>query len=143
MAVDLNSFAGGSLLEQFEEAFVKVLDNLIDPNTPYKDKRKIIVDISFIQNEERDDMTADISVKTKLAGRIPVSTKFAIAKDLKTGTLCAEEYGRGIKGQMSIKDYQSKGESARQMEGLMEINGQTVDTETGEVIDFRQKGCRE
>lgn len=135
MALDLNSFAGGSLKEQFERAFLKVLDNLTDYNTPYKDKRKISIDLTFEQNEQRNDMDVKISVKTKLASSAPANTKFAIAKDLETGRLCAEEYGRGIKGQMSITDYP---DAVPELEGLTEIDGKTVDMATGEVIDYRQ-----
>lgn len=49
-----------------------------------------------------------ISVEKKLAQAKPVGTKFAVGKDLSTGEVEAEEYGPGIKGQMSFDDYQEE-----------------------------------
>ena len=55
-----------------------------------------------------------------------METSFAIGKDLKSGELYAEEYGKQIKGQMSFDDIQ---EEQQQI-----VDGKTVDTETGEII---------
>ncbi len=73
----------------------------------------------------------------KLAAVKPVSTKFYTEKDLDTGQIFAQEYGPGIKGQMSFEDLgqDSDGQTTY-------VNGQAVDTETGEVkddsiVDFR------
>lgn len=110
------------------------MKNMQDPNTPWKNKRKINLTLSFEQNEDRTDCTCDISVDTKLASVKPVSTKFCTQKDLTTGKVYAQEYGPGIKGQMSFDDVEKN---------EIEIDGQIVDTETGEikedksVIDFR------
>lgn len=132
--VKLEEFANGALQEKFDDAMDKVLANLMDPNTPWKNKRKIQVEVTFEQNEDRDDTSVNVSVTTKLAPVKPISTKMAIGKDLKTGKLYAEEYGKQIRGQMSIDDYK---------DGLTVIDGNVVDTETGEVtgnvIDLRQK----
>lgn len=62
----------------------------------------------------------------KLAPQTPMETSFAIGKDLKSGELYAEEYGKQIKGQMSFDDIQ---EEQQQM-----VDGKTVDIETGEII---------
>ena len=40
--VDLNQIAGGELAAQFTDALFKVVGNLKDPNTPFKNKRGII-----------------------------------------------------------------------------------------------------
>ena len=75
-----------------------------DPNTPWKNKRKINICLSFEQNEERTDCTCDIAIDMKLAAVKLVSTKFYTEKDLDTGQIFAQEYGPGIKGQMSFED---------------------------------------
>lgn len=135
--VNLEAFAGGALQEKFDDAMKKVLENLMDPNTPWKNKRKIAVEISFEQNEDRDDASVNVSVVTKLAPIKPIGTRMSIGKDLRTEEVFAEEYGSQCKGQMSMEDYQ------RQQEQMAE--GKTVDTETGEikkdakVVDFRQE----
>ena len=134
--VNLETFAGGALQEKFDDAMEKVLVNMTGPNTPWKNKRKIIVEVSFEQNEDRDDSTVNVSVVTKLAAVKPVSTRMAIGKDLETGQVFAEEYGSQCRGQMTLDDYQGQRDQV--------VDGKTVDTETGEireesrVIDLRE-----
>lgn len=132
--VNLETFAGGALQEKFDDAMEKVLVNMTDPNTPWKIKRKITVEVTFEQNEDRDDSTVNVSVVPKLAPVKPVSTRMAIGKDLETGQVFAEEYGSQCRGQMTLDDYQRD----------QVADGKTVDTETGEiregsrVIDLRE-----
>ncbi len=134
--VNLETFAGGALQEKFDDAMEKVLVNMTDPNTPWKNKRKIVVEVSFEQNEDRDDSTVNVSVVPKLAPVKPVSTRMAIGKDLETGQVFAEEYGSQCRGQMTLDDYQSQQDQV--------VDGKIVDPETGEiregsrVIDFRE-----
>ncbi len=134
--VNLETFAGGALQEKFDDAMEKVLVNMTDPNTPWKIKRKIVVEVSFEQNEDRDDSTVNVSVVPKLAPVKPVSTRMAIGKDLETGQVFAEEYGNQCRGQMTLDDYQGQRDQV--------VDGKTVETETGEiregsrVIDFRE-----
>ena len=134
--VNLETFAGGALQEKFDDAMEKVFVNMTGPNTPWKNKRKIVVEVSFEQNEDRDDSTVNVSVVTKLAAVKPVSTRMAIGKDLETGQVFAEEYGSQCRGQMTLDDYQGQRDQV--------VDGKTVETETGEiregsrVIDFRE-----
>ena len=102
-ALDLKNIAGGALQEKVDAAMRKVLDNMQDPNTPWKVKRQITVKIAFTQNEERDDTAVDLSVETKLAPVSPVRTRMTIGRDLRDGEVYAEEYGRQITGQMSLE----------------------------------------
>lgn len=121
----LQEIAGGALQEKFSKAFEKVIDNLQDVNTSYKVKRKITISLDFVQNETRDDVQVHVSVAEKLAPQSPMTTAFLIGKNLETGEMYAEEYGKQIRGQMSLDDY-----SHRQV-----VNGKEVDTDTGEIID--------
>lgn len=134
--VNLETFAGGALQEKFDDAMEKVLQNMTDPNTPWKNKRKILVEVTFEQDEERGDASVNVSVVPKLAAVKPVSTRMAIGKDLVTGKCYAEEYGNSIRGQMSFNDLGNHNEVV--------VDGKRVDTETGEikdsssqVVDFR------
>lgn len=111
--VSLEEIAGGALQEQFGKAFERVVDNLADPNTSFKEARKITITLKFTQNEQRDDVACDVLVTEKLAAQAATRTAFAVGKNLRTGEMFAEEYGRN---QMSIGDL-------------------NVDTETGEVIE--------
>ncbi len=102
--INLEQFAGGVLSEKFTRAFMQVIHNMQDVNTSSKEKRGITVNISLSQNEARDDVEADIVVKTKLAAVLPGKTQFFVGKDLDTGEIEFEEYGNRsmIRGQMSI-----------------------------------------
>ena len=129
MDISLHDLAGGALQEKVNQAFEQVMKNMQDPNTPWKNKRKINLTLTFIQNEDRTDCTCDISVDTKLAAVKPVSTKFCTEKDVSTGEIFAQEYGPGIRGQMSFEDVEQNTEDK-----TVEIDGSIVDTETGEIV---------
>ncbi len=127
--LDLQNIAGGALQEKVDDAMRKVLENMQDPNTPWKAKRHITIKIAFTQNEERDDTAVDLSVEMKLAPVSPVRTRMSIGRDLRDGKIYAEEYGRQIKGQMSLElDQNQPGET-----GLDE-----ADTKEDKVIDLRK-----
>lgn len=127
----LEEIVGGALQEKFSKSFEKVIENLQNPDTPYKNAREITIKMKFTQNEIRDDVKCAVSVTEKLAPQTAMSTSFAIGKNLKTGELYAEEYGKQIKGQMSINDYQKETKE----ESVQVVDGDVVDTETGEVIE--------
>lgn len=128
--IDLKDLVGGALQEKFSKAFEKVIENLQDQNTSFKVKRGITIKMSFVQNEARDDVSVMVDVSEKLAPQAGMKTSFSIGKDLKTGELYAEEYGKQIKGQMSLKDYETAAEPAK----VQKIDDDVVDIETGEVI---------
>lgn len=104
--IDLENLAGGELAEKFQEAMKKIVNNMRDPNTPYKNKRNLIIKLTFEQTEDRDDVSIDGQIDVKLAPVKGVKTRMSIGKDLRTGELYAEEYGSGIRGQVKIQDYE-------------------------------------
>lgn len=125
--VNLETFAGGALQEKFDDAMDKVLVNMMDPNTPWKNKRKISVEITFEQDEDRSDTAVNVAVIAKLAPVKPIGTRMAIGKNLKTGEVFAEEYGSQCRGQMTLDDLQKQ--------KMSEVDGKVIDTETGEIIE--------
>lgn len=136
--VELQGILGGALQEKFNKSFERVIDNLQDVNTSFKVKRKITISLDFVQNENRDDVKVDVNVVEKLAPQAPMATAFSIGKDLKTGEMYAEEYGKQIKGQMSFNDFVDPQEQGEESKKLI------VDQSTGEilndnsVVDFRK-----
>lgn len=120
---------GGALQEKANTAMQKVIENMQDPNTPWKNQRQINIKIAFVQNEDRDDVAVAVSVDTKLAPVTPVLTRMAVGKDIRSGKVYAQEYGRQIKGQMSL-------DLGQQAPGaVVEVDGDLVDKETGEVVE--------
>ena len=134
--IELRDLVGGALQEQFAKSFEKVVENLQNPNTPYKNSREITIKLKFTQNERRDDVKCGILVAEKLAPQSPMETSFAIGTDLQTGKVYAKEYGKQVMGQLSFNDVAETGEK--------------VDAETGEilpaqsnnVIDFRHAASK-
>ena len=135
-AVELKNIAGGALQAKFNKAMEAVVANLLDPNTPSKDKRKITIEMTFVTDEERTQVASTVSVKQKLAPLHPINTQFGIGKDLKDGGNFIEEYGQHLQGQMALNENVNE----------QTINGQVVDTDTGEVleskvVDYRKRGA--
>lgn len=129
--VNLEEFAGGALQEKFDSAMEQVLANLLDPNTPWKNKREINIKVTFEQNEDRDDTTVDVSVVSKLAAAKSIGTRMAIGKNIKTGELYAEEYGNQVRGQMSMN-----------LEVQETEKEDSTKESTGKVVDLRQRDKR-
>lgn len=123
--IDLKEMVGGALQEKFQHSFERVMENLQDRNTPFKDKREIVIKMTFAQNEQRDNVIASVKVTEKLASQGELTTQFAMGKDLRTGEVIAEEYGNQLRGQIAL-------------------DTSKVDVETGEVlenetvVDFRK-----
>lgn len=132
--IELRELVGGALHEQFNKAFERVIENLQNPNTPYKTTREITIKLKFQQNEFRDDVKCGISVTEKLAAQSPMETGFAIGKDLRTGELFAEEYGKQIRGQLSIDDVQQ----APANEIVDPTTGEILNEQPENVIDLRK-----
>lgn len=123
--VELQNIVGGQLQEKFGKSFMKVIENLQDPNTSFKVKRGITIKLDFTQNESRDDVSVSVLVTEKLAPQQDMNTKFYVGKDLKTGELFAEEYGKQVRGQMNLDDFSHE----------QTVDGKTVDTDTDEIIE--------
>lgn len=124
LQIDLNELAGGELGVQFQEAAKKVVANMLDPNTAYKNKRGITIKITFEQNEARNDVAVGIQTETKLAPQQPIKTHLSIGKDLRTEELYLQEYGAAIRGQASIEDYKGA-------DGEYSVDGTKADPGTG------------
>lgn len=101
--ISLEQIAGGELAEKFSKAFERVLENLSDPNTSFKETRKITITLKFNQNEQRDDVSCELCVTEKLASQANTKTSFTVAKDFRTGEILAQEYGK-LRGQTSLLD---------------------------------------
>lgn len=129
MNVELKDLVGGALQEQFSKAFDKVVENLQNPNTSYRNTRKITIELKFTQNEARDDVKCAVSVTEKLAAQSPLETGFAIGTDLRTGKVYAQEYGKQVIGQIGMD--------------IVNMNtGEVVEAQTDNVVDLRNAAAK-
>lgn len=107
--INLETLADGALAEKVNMALKEVLNNIADPNTDYKVKRKLTLDITFVAQEDRELALLDIQAKTKLAPPKSVGTKIIIGTDGKGGIM-ASEFGRQIPGQSVMRVDEETGE---------------------------------
>lgn len=107
MNVDLSKIGGGALQERFNREFEKTVKNMKDPNTSYKEARKITITLTMKQDEDRNTCDCICEVSSKLAKPKSFGTKFGIGQDLKDGRYIAKEYGTQIPGQIGIEDLES------------------------------------
>lgn len=110
--LNLEALAGGGFAERVNQAVREVMENIADPNTPYKTKRKVMINMTFEAKEDRDITNVDIVTKVTLAPRESVHTTVLIDRNM-DGEIMAAEYKKQITGQQVIK----------------------VDSETGEVLN--------
>lgn len=107
--INLESFADGALAEKINIALKEVLENIADPNTDYKVKRKLNVVMTFSSGEDRELAEVSIVAKTKLAPAKALATKIVIGTDGKGGIL-ASEYKKQVPGQSVMRVDEETGE---------------------------------
>lgn len=128
--INIEQFSNGELTQQINREMEAVARNIADPNTEAKTTRKITVTITLKPNEQRDFITTSITTKSTLAPTLGAVTALAVGKNLKTGEIEVGEIGNQIPGQMSMADV----EPQQPASPVQEIDGKTVDTETGEIV---------
>ena len=107
--INLEKFADGALAEKINMALKEVLENIADPNTDFKKKRKLTLEMAFTSGEDRELAEVSILTKTKLAPNKPVATKIIIGTDGKGGIL-ASEFKKQVPGQSTMRVDEETGE---------------------------------
>ena len=110
--ISLDKFAGGAFSERANSAIQQVLENIKDPNTDHKIKRKVILELTFITGESREMTDVNVVAKTKLAPQRPISSIILIDRNI-NGDVLGSEFKKQIEGQQVM----------------------VVEPETGEVIE--------
>lgn len=128
--INIEQFSNGELTQQINREMEAVARNIADPNTEAKTTRKITVTITLKPNEQRDFITTSITTKSTLAPTLGAVTALAVGKNLKTGEIEVGEIGNQIPGQMSMTDVEPQQPSGP----VQEIDGKSVNTDTGEII---------
>ncbi len=109
--INLETLAGGAFAERTRQAINDVMANIADPNTDFKPKRKVTIDITFAAGEDREVIECDVVAKLKTAPKKGIHTKFLLDKNL-DGEILASEFKKQVPGQQAMK----------------------VDPETGEIL---------
>lgn len=99
--INLDKLAGGELAEQINDALQRVIENISDPNTNWKNKRKLTIALSFSADEKRNLANVTMEVKPHLAPAAPATTRIIIDRD-SDGKAVAAEYRHGNPGQLAM-----------------------------------------
>ncbi|PKL00043.1 MAG: hypothetical protein CVV56_07975 [Tenericutes bacterium HGW-Tenericutes-1] len=104
MGLDIKALARGALEEKFDIEVDKVINNIMDPNTSFKQKRKVTITLEFTpKDEQRDFVDVLVNATSIVAPYGPIKTAIIIGKE--NGEYAAEEINRGqIPGQTSLED---------------------------------------
>lgn len=73
--------ARGALLERADYELNRIIDNIMDPNTPATKKRKLVVSIELAPDENRTMIAIAASAKSTLAVTTPISSVFSVCAD--------------------------------------------------------------
>ena len=76
--LEMNS---GAILERANREAAKVQENIEDPNTDWKRKRKIQITLVFEASADRETVQMEMEVKTTLAPMMPVTTTVYMVRD--------------------------------------------------------------
>jgi hypothetical protein len=87
--IHLSTLCEGAAEERFQEKLQEVIENIHDPNTPWKANREITIRVIFTPDQERGVAAVGLSVEAKLAPMNPVPTTVFIGR--RDGKLLALE----------------------------------------------------
>lgn len=99
--IDPSRLGEGAVSERLQIEMQKVLENIADPNTPWKKARKITLTISVTPNEKRQLGEVSIDTKTTLAPAHGIPAVIVIGKD-DEGKVVGKELLSGEPGQAYI-----------------------------------------
>lgn len=118
---DLSEVADGGVQVKLNRALKQVADNILDPNTEAKKKRKVTITLTIAPNDKRDAADTLVEVKTSLAPEIGVPSTMLLGRDIK-GEVHVNELKSGVKGQEYI-----------------DTDTGEIKTDTGESVDEVEK----
>ncbi|WP_282012757.1 hypothetical protein [Pyramidobacter piscolens] len=93
--------AHGAIKERCDVEMGRILNNILDENTNPKTKRKLVLTLEFVPNEQRSMVSVDAVAKATLAPLRSVGTALALGLD-KEGTPVAVEAKADLPGQTNL-----------------------------------------
>ena len=97
----LLQMAKGAIQERVDYEVSRVVDNILDMNTEAKVKRKVVLTIVMVPDEDRQVVKIEASAKSTLAPVVPVGTSLVITAD-GNGEMILAEIIPQVPGQLSM-----------------------------------------
>ena len=97
----LLQMAYGAIQERVDYEVSRVVDNILDMNTEAKVKRKVVLTITMVPDEDRQVVKIEASAKSTLAPVTPVGTSLVITAD-GNGEMILAEIIPQVPGQISM-----------------------------------------
>ena len=97
----LLQMAKGAIQERVDYEVSRVVDNILDMNTEAKVKRKVVLTIVMVPDDDRQVVKIEASAKSTLAPVTPVGTSLVITAD-SNGEMMLAEIIPQVPGQMSL-----------------------------------------
>lgn len=94
--------ARGAIQERIDYEMAKVIDNILDPNTSTKKKRKLTLTMELQPDDNRQTVFVNCTAKSALCPTNPVSTSLYITGDGATGEVVAVETVPNVPGQQDM-----------------------------------------
>ena len=98
---NLDQLMNGALNERFNSEIKKVWDNVLDPNTDPKAKRKLVMTITMKPNANRDAAEMEAEVNVKLAPPVPIQQTVYVHRN-DDGSVHALENNGQLPGQVDL-----------------------------------------
>lgn len=109
--VDLETLNSGAVIEQFEEEFQRVLDNIADPNTKPDAVREVKVSVKIRPNKERSSATTSVQVTSKLTPANPHDSFVMLDYDgRKVSAFTADPKQRELDEDINVREFRTEGE---------------------------------
>lgn len=124
----LSEIAHGAVQVKLDRAMTAVAQNILDPNTTAKAKRKVTITITIAPDETRSTAQIEVGTKTTLAPEESVATTALLGQQ--NSEVVLNELKSGVPGQTYIDE---DGE-------IKTDTGEPVDAVENKVIDLQKAG---
>ena len=94
--------AMGAIEERVNYEMDRVIQNILDRNTQATGKRKVVVELTIVPDDDRKVLAVSATAKSTLVQTNPVKTALYLGTDPKTGELRVSEMTPQIPGQLAI-----------------------------------------
>lgn len=136
--VNLDKLAGGAFAEKLNDALLEVAENIQNPNTDATAKRGITINIKFSPSKNRQMVSAQIAVSTKLAAAEAIDTQLIMGMNMKTGGVEIAEYD-STAGQLSVFDIEQEADQDDEKETPPQVEPEQGAQQSGKVLDLRKR----